>query len=117
MSRLHLRFCEMHTSAPSLSIKFTPQRRRRVIGNLRFTSMASKQFDVDVAVVGGGPGGLAAAAAIGSAFGTDTTVKVGRSGILAACRVHACLLISHGPILPCRFTRASRNTLYRARAS
>ena len=38
--------------------------------------MAMKQFDVDVAVVGGGPGGLAAAAAIGSAFGTDTTVKV-----------------------------------------
>ncbi|KAA6422787.1 MAG: Zeaxanthin epoxidase [Trebouxia sp. A1-2] len=35
-----------------------------------------KQFDVDVAVVGGGPGGLAAAAAIGSAFGTDTTVKI-----------------------------------------
>jgi len=35
--------------------------------------MALKQFDVDVAVVGGGPGGLAAAAAIGSAFGTDTT--------------------------------------------
>ncbi|KAL0030448.1 hypothetical protein WJX79_005879 [Trebouxia sp. C0005] len=50
--------------------------RRRVISKLRSTSMAMKQFDVDVAVVGGGPGGLAAAAAIGSAFGTDTTVKI-----------------------------------------
>ena len=38
--------------------------------------MAMKNFDVDVAVVGGGPGGLAAAAAIDAAFGGESTVKV-----------------------------------------
>jgi len=34
-------------------------------------------MDVDVAIVGGGPGGLAAAAATRSAFGDSLRVKVG----------------------------------------
>ena len=38
--------------------------------------MCAKAPDVDVAVVGGGPGGLAAAAAIRSALGAETTVRV-----------------------------------------
>ena len=84
MSRLHLQSFGRHTSAPSLGINFAPQPRKRVISYQRSTSMALKQFDVDVAVVGGGPGGLAAAAAIGSAFGTDTTVKV-RSKWQSSC--------------------------------
>ena len=38
--------------------------------------MCAKAPDVDVAIVGGGPGGLAAAAAIRSALGAETTVRV-----------------------------------------
>lgn len=93
MSRLHLQSYGIHTSAPSVSINFAPQRRRRVISNLRSTNMALKQFDVDVAVVGGGPGGLAAAAAIASAFGTDTTVKV-RSKWQSSCMPCTCMSVS-----------------------
>lgn len=118
MSRLHLQSFGIHTSSPSLSINFAPQRRRRLISNLRLTSMALKQFEVDVAVVGGGPGGLAAAAAITSAFGTDTTVKV-RSKRHPSCRrcTRACVSVPYNRILACRFTRASSDTRYRARAS
>ena len=36
------------------------------------------QYEVDVAVVGGGPGGLAAAAAVLSAFGDTFEVRVRR---------------------------------------
>lgn len=39
---------------------------------------ASREETVDVAVVGGGPGGLATAAAIISAFGDNASVKVRR---------------------------------------
>ena len=51
-------------------------RRRRLISARRSTRMCARAPDVDVAVVGGGPGGLAAAAAIKSALGADATVKV-----------------------------------------
>ena len=37
---------------------------------------ASREETVDVAVVGGGPGGLATAAAVISAFGDSASVKV-----------------------------------------
>lgn len=37
------------------------------------------QYEVDVAVIGGGPGGLSAAAAVLSAFGDAFRVKVGLS--------------------------------------
>ena len=37
---------------------------------------ASREETVDVAVVGGGPGGLATAAAVVSAFGDSASVKV-----------------------------------------
>ncbi len=40
------------------------------------TLEASRKETVDVAVVGGGPGGLATAAAIISAFGGSASVKV-----------------------------------------
>ena len=46
-----------------------------------------KTFDVDVAVVGGGPGGLAAAAAIEAAFGGESTVKVRVNSISTVCSV------------------------------
>ena len=36
----------------------------------------SGDADIDVAIVGGGPGGLATAAAVLSAFGSSTRVKV-----------------------------------------
>jgi len=77
--------------------------------------MALKQFEVDVAVVGGGSGGLAAAAAITSAFGTDATVKV-RSKWLPTCRQCTCVAVPYDRISACRFTRASSNTRYKDRA-
>ena len=61
--------------------------------------MATKTFDVDVAVVGGGPGGLAAAAAIAAAFGKESTVKVRVNSIPIVCIVDtfACLLTKLKP--------------------
>ena len=63
--------------------------------------MATKTFDVDVAVVGGGPGGLAAAAAIAAAFGKESTVKVRVNSIQTVCIVGvlACLLNKNKPII------------------
>ena len=40
------------------------------------SSKAKATFDVDIAVVGGGPGGLATAAAIHAACNQDVTVEV-----------------------------------------
>ena len=42
----------------------------------QMSSNAKATFDVDVAVVGGGPGGLATAAAIHAACNQDITVEV-----------------------------------------
>lgn len=49
-------------------------RRKRLTHTLRCA--LSIRSEVDVAIVGGGPGGLAAAAAIVSALGDDVRVKV-----------------------------------------
>lgn len=63
--------------------------------------MATKTFDVDVAVVGGGPGGLAAAAAIEAAFGKESTVKVRVNSTPTVCivGVFACLITELKPDL------------------
>lgn len=58
------------------SVRLAPCRNNRLISTKHMLCLASKHYDVDIAVVGGGPGGLAAAAAITSAFGDDQTVKV-----------------------------------------
>lgn len=60
--------------APSTSPTRCSRRIRLAASVLRCTGM--KPADIDVAVVGGGPGGLASAAAIVSAFGGDVRVKV-----------------------------------------
>lgn len=46
------------------------------VSNVSNTAAGSVDFDVDVAVIGGGPGGLTTAAAILSAFGQLIRVQV-----------------------------------------
>ena len=55
------------------------------------TLEASREETVDVAVVGGGPGGLATAAAVISVFGGSASVKVRNSPLvlLISLRIHS----------------------------
>lgn len=51
------------------------------------SEMVASDHDVDVAVVGAGPGGLACAAAFIAAFGSSSRIKV---CVLLCCLIHVC---------------------------
>ena len=61
-----------------LGVKSRPAsgRRRIKLGAVVLRCTTGVAASVDVAIVGGGPGGLASAAALVSAFGCDVRVKV-----------------------------------------
>ncbi|KAL0048045.1 hypothetical protein WJX82_006382 [Trebouxia sp. C0006] len=72
---LHVAAHLKHPAAFS-TITSTNRRKRLTQAALTLRCTLSVRSEVDVAIVGGGPGGLAAAAAIVSALGDDVRVKV-----------------------------------------
>jgi ribulose 1,5-bisphosphate synthetase/thiazole synthase len=75
---LHVAAHLQHPAAFSTitSARSTNCRKRLTQAALTLRCAQSVRSEVDVAIVGGGPGGLAAAAAIVSALGDDVRVRV-----------------------------------------
>ncbi len=73
---LHVAAHLQHPAAFRTVSYCTNRRKRLTHAALTLRCAQSVRSEVDVAIVGGGPGGLAAAAAIVSALGDDVRVKV-----------------------------------------
>ncbi len=74
---LHVAAHLQHPAAFStITARFGSNRRKRLTHADTLRCAQSARNEVDVAIVGGGPGGLTAAAAIASALGDDVRIKV-----------------------------------------